>query len=97
MKKILITLAFLLPLVAMAQTHVLRKGTQITLRSTQNAKASDLQIGEYLNFAVESPVEVDGNIVIPKGTRVSGASQIVFAPAFGMDSQPGISSFSSRR
>lgn len=59
---------------AVASTTILRSGTSVPLRMVEEltTKGKHLKTGYRFNLEVSEPVAVDGNVVIPVGSRAVG-------------------------
>ena len=73
MKRILLLISILVPIIAFAQQKVtIKAGTMISLQADKTVKAADVSEGETVNFRTTADVNVDGIKVIERGTIVKG-------------------------
>lgn len=73
MKKTLICLLCVIGAIAAhAQTVVLKKGTQIPVKSTHSVELKNASTGQAIDFQVSTDIVADGIIVIPRGTHAKG-------------------------
>ncbi len=73
MKKTLFCLLCVMGIITVqAQTVVLKKGTQIPVKSTHNVELKNASTGQAIDFQVSTDIVVDGIIVIPRGTQAKG-------------------------
>ncbi len=63
------------------QGAVVPKGTPIYVRLDQTISSTTAQAGEHFSAVLDEPLEVDGQTVVPQGTKVNG--QVVAASESG--------------
>lgn len=76
MKNLILSLAFLaMSGFATAQkTVTIKGGTIVPVEAVKNVRATEVQIGQNVDFKVARDVIVDGVVAIPLGTIVKGSS-----------------------
>lgn len=72
MKRIVYFILMLLPITAMSQSAMIRKGTSVTLRSVKKYKSDELKPGQRLEFRVESAIIENGEVLISQGAKAIG-------------------------
>ena len=93
MKQLLLSLAFMaLSCSAFAQKQVtIKGGTIVPVEAIKNVRATDVQIGQNVDFKVTRDIIVDGVVAIPVGTIVKGnVYEAKRSTAFGTKGRLGI-------
>lgn len=75
MKKLIFCLTLLaISGFAFAQkTVTIKGGTIVPVEAVRNVRATEVQVGQNVDFKVSRDVIVDGNVAIPVGTIVKGS------------------------
>ena len=93
MKKFVLSLTLLaISVLSFAQKQVtIKAGTIVTVEAVKNVRATDVQVGQNVDFRVVRDVIVDGVIAIPTGTIVKGSVyEAKRSTAFGTKGRLGI-------
>lgn len=93
MKKILLTLGlFLFSFSVHSEKQVtIKSGTIVPIEAVKNVRASEVHIGQTVDFKVSRDVSVDGIVAIPAGTIVKGSVyEAKRSAAFGTKGRLGI-------
>lgn len=93
MKKVILSLAFLVMSgFAFAQKQLtIKGGTIVPVEAVKNVCASEVQVGQNVDFKVSRDVIVDGEVAIPVGSIVKGSVyEAKRSSAFGTKGRLGI-------
>lgn len=93
MKKMILSLALLaLSGLAFAQKQVtIKGGTIVPVEAVKNVRATEVQVGQNVDFRVTRDIVVDGVVAIPTGTIVRGnVYEAKRSTAFGTKGRLGI-------
>lgn len=93
MKKVILSMALLaMSGLAFAQKQVtIKGGTIVPVEAVKNVRATEVQVGQNVDFRVTRDIVVDGVVAIPTGTIVKGSVyEAKRSTAFGTKGRLGI-------
>ncbi|MFZ2783731.1 MAG: hypothetical protein WAZ36_04980 [Sediminibacterium sp.] len=77
MKKLFIATLFFIPVILVAQidstSNILQEGTIIKAALAQNISGKEVSVGQTVDFELSEDVILNGKVVIPKGTKITGS------------------------
>ena len=77
MKKLFITFLLFIPVILMAQKDstnlTIQEGTIIKAVLTKDISGKEVSVGQIIDFELSENVIMNGNVVIPKGAKITGS------------------------